>query len=84
MKRKDKGGINIIKSMGLEMTHMEEETIISICKEYKLSNADVHFRCNATIDERIDTIEGNRIYVPCVYVHNMNDKISIEEQTIII
>jgi uncharacterized protein len=83
IKRKDKGGINIIKSMGLELTHMGDDTIASICKEYKLSNADVHFRCNATMDELIDVIEGNRIYVPCIYVLNMIDKITIEELDII-
>lgn len=83
VKRKEKGGINIVKSMGLELTHMSDETIISICKEYKLSNADVHFRYNATIDDLIDVIEGNRVYVPCIYVLNMIDKISIEELDII-
>jgi ribosome-interacting GTPase 1 len=83
LKRKEKGGINIVRSMGLELTHMSDETITSICKEYKLSNADLHFRCDATIDELIDVIEGNRVYVPCVYVLNMIDKITIEELDII-
>ena len=83
VKRKEKGGINIVKSMGLELTHMSDDTIVSICKEYKLSNADVHFREDATVDELIDVIEGNRVYVPCIYVLNMIDKISIEELDII-
>ena len=48
-----------------------------------MSNADLHFRCNATIDELIDVIEGNRIYVPCIYVLNKIDSISIEELDII-
>jgi len=83
IKRKDKGGINIVKSMGLELTQMSDDTIRSICHEYKLSNADVHFRQDATIDELIDVIEGNRIYVPCLYVLNKIDQISIEELDII-
>ena len=83
VKRKDKGGINITKSMGLELTHMSDETIRSICHEYKLSNADVQFRENSTVDELIDVIEGNRIYVPCIYVLNKIDQISIEELDII-
>ena len=83
IKRKDKGGINIIKSMNLEMTQMSDDTINAICKEYKLSNADVHFRCDATVDELIDVIEGNRVYVPCIYVLNKIDQISIEELDII-
>lgn len=35
------------------------------------------------MDELIDVIEGNRVYVPCIYVLNMIDKISIEELDII-
>jgi len=66
------------------MTHIQsDETIISIAKEYKLSNADIHIRCDATIDDLIDVIEGNRIYVPCIYVLNKIDQISIEELDII-
>lgn len=84
IKRKDKGGLNIVKSMGLTLTHIQsDETIISIAKEYKLNNADIHIRCDATIDELIDVIEGNRIYVPCIYVLNKIDQISIEELDII-
>mmetsp|Transcript_1726 Transcript_1726/g.1168 ORF Transcript_1726/g.1168 Transcript_1726/m.1168 type:complete len:254 (+) Transcript_1726:28-789(+) len=73
LKRKDKGGINIVKAHGQEMTHMADETIISILKEYKMANCDVHFRCDATMDDLIDAIEGNRIYVPCLYVMNKID-----------
>ena len=83
VKRKDKGGINIVKSMNLELTNMSDETAMAICKEYKLSNADVHIRCNASVDDLIDVIEGNRIYVPCIYVLNKIDQISIEELDII-
>jgi small GTP-binding protein len=83
IKRKEKGGINVIKSMGLELTNMSAETVVTVCKEYKLSNADVLFRQDATIDELIDVIEGNRVYVPCIYVLNKIDQISIEELDII-
>ena len=69
--------------MGIELTKMSDATIKSICQEYKISNADVHFRQDATIDELIDVIEGNRIYVPCIYVLNKIDQISIEELDII-
>ena len=83
IKRKDKGGIHVIKSMTLEMTNMSEQTVKSICAEYKISNADVGFGCNATVDQLIDVIEGNRVYVPCIYVLNKIDQISIEELDII-
>jgi small GTP-binding protein len=79
LKKKDKGGVNITKSMNLEMTKMTDDTIRSILHEYKISNCDVNFKSNATMDELIDVIEGNRIYVPCIYVMNKIDQISIEE-----
>jgi len=69
--------------MNLELTNMSDDTIKAICAEYRLSNADVNIRCNATVDQLIDVIEGNRIYVPCVYVLNKIDQISIEELDII-
>ena len=51
--------------------------------EYKIHNADVLVRCDATVDDLIDIIEGNRIYIPCIYVLNKIDQISIEELDII-
>jgi small GTP-binding protein len=77
MKRKDKGGVTITKAHGLEMTNMSEDTIRAILHEYRLNSVDLTFKCNATIDELIDVIEGNRIYVPCIYVLNKIDSISI-------
>lgn len=56
---------------------MSEDTILAILKEYRINSADVTFKCNATMDELIDIIEGNRIYVPCIYVLNKIDAISI-------
>lgn len=58
---------------------MSEDTVRSICHEYRISNADIMFRCNATADDLIDVIEGNRVYMPCLYVLNKIDMISIEE-----
>lgn len=48
--------------------------------EYKIFNADVHVsQADATIDELIDVIEGNRVYLPALYVVNKIDSITIEE-----
>ena len=35
------------------------------------------------MDEFIDVLEGNRIYIPCIYVLNKIDQISIQELDII-
>jgi len=60
------------------MTNIETDEIKAICGEYKIHNADLVFRCDATADDLIDVIEGNRIYVPCIYALNKIDQISIQ------
>ncbi|KAA6391070.1 MAG: putative GTP-binding protein 128up [Streblomastix strix] len=76
MKRKEKGGISI--STTVKLTNLDEETIKAIAGEYRIRNADFSFHCDATADDLIDVIEGNRIYVPCIYVLNKIDQITIE------
>lgn len=77
IKKKDKGGIAISNTVPL--TKLEPEEIKAVLAEYKMSNCDVSFRCDATLDELIDVVEANRIYIPCIYVLNKIDAISIEE-----
>ncbi|CCW60090.1 unnamed protein product [Phytomonas sp. EM1] len=81
IRKKDRGGISI--SSTCQLTQLDEETIRSILGEYRMSNADIVFRGDYTADELIDVIEGNRIYIPCLYVLNKIDQISIEELDII-
>ena len=52
-------------------------------KEYKIHNADVVLNEDSTVDELIDVIEGNRVYIPAIYVLNKIDQISIEELDVI-
>ena len=49
IKKKDKGGIAI--SHTVPLTQLEEPEIKAVLAEYKLSNCDVSFRCDATIEE---------------------------------
>ncbi len=55
----------------------------AICSEYRIHNADISFRQDVTEDEFIDVMEGNRIYIPAIYVLNKIDQISIQELDII-
>lgn len=77
IRKKDKGGINITNTVPL--TNLEPEEIKAVLAEYRMSNCDVAFRCDATLDELIDVCEGNRAYIPCIYALNKIDSISIEE-----
>ncbi|KNZ62118.1 hypothetical protein VP01_1310g3 [Puccinia sorghi] len=58
IKKKDKGGISISNTVPL--TKLEPEEIKAVLAEYRMSNCDVAFRCDATLDDLIDVIEGNR------------------------
>lgn len=80
-RRKDKGGIAITSTV--TMTKLDSDEIKAICGEYKIHNADIVFRQDATADELIDVIEGNRIYIPCIYALNKIDQISIQELDIL-
>jgi uncharacterized protein len=48
-----------------------------------MSNADVTIKCNATEDDLIDVIEGNRKYIPAIYALNKIDDITMEELEIL-
>lgn len=77
IKRKEKGGLGIIKQC--KMTKIDDDCITAIAKEYKLNNADIYFQSDASSEDLIDAIEGNRRYVPCQYVLNKVDDITMEE-----
>lgn len=81
LRKKDKGGISITNTVPL--THLDQDSIKAILGEYKIHNADVILHQDATADQLIDVIEGNRIYVPCLYVLNKIDQITIEELDLI-
>jgi small GTP-binding protein len=78
-RKKDKGGISFTSTMKEKPTNLDFETVQTILKEYRIHNADVVLREDITSDDLIDVIEGNIIYMPCIYVLNKIDAISIEE-----
>jgi hypothetical protein len=70
--------INITNTVPL--THLDADEIRAVLLEYKLNSCDVSIRQpEATLEELIDVIEGNRVYMPALYVLNKIDAISIEE-----
>jgi uncharacterized protein len=78
-KQRDKGGIVVGLSGIKELTYLDKSLIQGICKEYRVTNAEFTFKVDATVDDLIDVIEGNRVYIPCLYVLNKIDAITIEE-----
>uniref|UniRef100_A0A8C2QP50 Developmentally-regulated GTP-binding protein 1 n=1 Tax=Cricetulus griseus TaxID=10029 RepID=A0A8C2QP50_CRIGR len=80
-KKKDKGGINLTATC--PQSELDPETVKRILAEYKIHNAGVTLRSESTADDLIDVVGGNRVYIPCIYVLNKIDQISIEELDII-
>jgi len=78
-KRKEKGGVNFSQTGSFTPTHLDLDIVRGILGEYKIHNADINIRQDATVDDLIDVIEGNRAYIPCVYALNKIDAISLEE-----
>ncbi|KAK0468329.1 P-loop containing nucleoside triphosphate hydrolase protein [Desarmillaria tabescens] len=78
VRKKEKGGIAITNTVPL--TDIDHDEIKAILSEYKINNADIAIRePGATADDLVDVIEGNRVYIPALYVLNKIDAISIEE-----
>jgi len=67
----------------VDTTNLEDETIRLVLKEYRITCADIVLKCDASVDDLIDVIEGNRKYVPCLYALNKIDAITIEELDIL-
>ena len=81
VKKKDKGGIFVTRTCSTPQ--LSDETISTICREYRMPNADVTIRSPSTSDDLIDVLEGNRAYIPCLYVLNKVDELTVEELTVL-
>ncbi|XP_006816617.1 developmentally-regulated GTP-binding protein 2-like [Saccoglossus kowalevskii] len=76
-KQKKGGGVSFNST--LTLTKCSEKMVQLILHEYKIFNAEVLFREDCTAEEFIDVVVGKRVYLPCIYVYNKVDQISIEE-----
>jgi len=74
---KKDGGIKFNSTVSL--THCNERFVKGVCQDYKIHHAEIVFREDATCEQFVDVLIGNRKYLPCLYVHNKIDNTSIEE-----
>ncbi|AAW42267.1 cytoplasmic protein [Cryptococcus gattii Ru294] len=78
VKKKESGGVAITNTVPL--TKIDAQEIRAVLQEYRMSNAAVSIhQPDATIEDFIDVVEGNRVYIPAIFVLNKIDAISIEE-----
>lgn len=54
----------------MPQSELDLDTVKTILSEYRIHNADITLRYDATSDDLIDVVEGNRIYLPCIYILN--------------
>lgn len=72
-----KDGIKISKTVHLP--DLDDETIVSILKTFRINNADVLIRDVIDSDQLIDCIEDNKIYTPGITALNKIDLASKEK-----
>jgi len=77
--KKKKGG-GIAFTATVPNTHgLNEKSVYRILHEYKIHNAEVLLREDSTMDDFVDVVADNRLYMKCVYCYNKVDQITIEE-----
>jgi len=72
-----KGGINI--GTTVKLTKIDKKTIEDVLREFKIINSNVTVRSDIDVDQLIDIIEGNKVYLPAIIVINKIDMASNEE-----
>ncbi|ERG90903.1 MAG: small GTP-binding protein domain protein [Haloquadratum walsbyi J07HQW1] len=73
--RRGKGGIQVTSA---DDVSIDEDTIASVLREHGYTNATVTVRGNVSIDELIDAIMDNRVYLPSIVTVNKADLIDRE------
>jgi small GTP-binding protein len=76
-----RGGILIGRTVRL--TKIAEPTIKAILNEFRISNAQVLIREDISADQLIDTIKGNRKYLPSITVANKVDMVDAQSRALL-
>lgn len=78
IKKKEKGGLNIGSTVKQEL---DKKTIETVFRELGINNADIVIRTKLDIDQLIDAIEGNCVYIPAITIITKADLLSEKELT---
>ncbi|MEA3378070.1 MAG: GTPase [Nanoarchaeota archaeon] len=73
IKKKSKGGISIGSTV--KLNNIDHKSIKNILREFRIANADVVIRSDITAEQLIDSIEGNKHYIPGITVLNKIDMV---------
>lgn len=78
LRQKKTGGVTLTSTCG-ELTHLDLQQVRNILHLYKLHSTEVMVHEDVTVDEFLDVVEGNRVYMRCLYVVNKVDSITVDE-----
>ncbi|MCS3901630.1 OBG GTPase family GTP-binding protein [Methanococcus voltae] len=69
--KRDRGGVAV--NTTLPLSKIDEDTVVAILGEYKIHNADIVIRDDVDADQLIDSVMGNRSYIPTLVIINKID-----------
>ena len=79
-RKKAGGGIKFNATVPLtKLGDDPADTVNRILHSYRIHHAHFLVREDVTVDEIIDCIEGNRVYIRCLYCYNKIDTLCLEE-----
>jgi len=77
-KKGGKGGVKITITCE-QKSGLTEEIAFAMLKDYKIHCAHLVIRESITLDQLVDVIQGNRRYIPCLYIFNKIDNSTMEK-----
>ena len=79
VQRSDRGGLTV--SSTVRLTHLAGGGAAPIAREFGFHNGSIVFREDATADQLIDVLAGNRVYLRALFVVNKSELLSGPERT---
>jgi uncharacterized protein len=76
--RLDRGGLTI--SSTVRLTHLAGGGAAQIAREFGFHNGSIIFREDATVDQLIDVLAGNRVYVAAILAVNKSELLATSER----
>jgi len=81
IRRKSKDGLDIGRTV--LTPEIDDDTIISILKQFRIMNADILIRDPINADDLIDVLEGNKTYTPSLTIISKEDLLNQEQKELI-
>ncbi len=79
VQRADRGGLTVTSTVRL--THLAGGAAAQIAREFGFHNGSIVFREDASVDQLIDVLAGNRVYLPAIFVVNKSEMLTPTERT---